>query len=86
MTNTTAALEAQVPALKSEITQILEAFARVAAKEELPAELKNAGRVATKRGYFRWSTQAGRYMLTDEGKKFYRAMKRFAPRVRKLMR
>jgi hypothetical protein len=72
-------MQAQVTGdLAPTVAKVIASFRAVAAKEAMPQDLQTAARVGAKNGYFRWSSRAGRYMFTDKGTKFYKAMKRFS--------
>jgi hypothetical protein len=78
-------LEAEARAYKPQIEQLFKAFAYVAAKQPMPNDLSKAAEVAVDKGYFRYSARATRYMFTDEGKAFYKSMKKFSPMMKRVL-
>lgn len=74
---TVAELERQAHELAPQVAQVTGAIRAVAKGERVGLESATAVSVLTKSGYVRYSDRAHRLMLTDEGKKFYRSMKKF---------
>ena len=60
---------------KPQLAVIRHSFARIAAGEEVTD--RSALKAMVDRGYIEMMPRAKRYRLTAEGKKFYRAMKRY---------
>lgn len=77
--STTAELQQQLTEYKPQVRQLRQALAAVHAKTPgtLAAPLWNAVTVLEANEYVRWSARAGRYMMTDKGKTFYKSMRRF---------